>query len=118
MQNRCQSCNQPLVKERTLCERCAMEAQAGQAGRCEICGQAVMGCEEDDGCRATRLCKRHYWLMVEICDPSGLGNVGEARLILPSKMFGAPSASETEKIRGWFARWSGEGPESGHAPLN
>lgn len=30
MQNRCQQCNQPLVKGRTLCDRCATEAQAVQ----------------------------------------------------------------------------------------
>ncbi len=92
--------------------------QAGyepRTGRCEICGGPVMGCEEDDGCRATRLCKRHYWLMVEICEPTDVGN---ARL--PSKMFGPPLASELEKIREWFARWSAESPEltSGHLPLN
>lgn len=87
--------------------------QAGYVpqGRCEICGGPVMGCEEDDGCRATRLCKRHYWLMVEICEPSDAGNT------LPSKIFGSPSASESEKIVGWFTRWSAENPK-GPPPLN
>lgn len=71
--------------------------------RCEIagCGCLVMGCEMDDGCPATRLCPRHYFLMSEICKPENL----RALYLRPSNVFGEPSERERVELILWHARY-------------